>query len=87
MSGGSWDYLTFKVSDAADCLLRDKTTEYDELTELTDAQKEARHRFGNLLEKVAHALYEIELVDSGDSSTPKDIDAINEVFDFLRSIP
>ena len=54
MSGGSWDYLTFKVGDAADRL----DTSRDPL----------RRAFGQHLRKVAKALHDIEWNDSGDGA-------------------
>ena len=66
MSGGSMDYLYMRVNDVAEELINSK----------------CRHRqiFGEHLVKVAKALFEIELVDSGDSSPPDDINAIQDVF-------
>jgi hypothetical protein len=65
MSGGSMEYLCFKVDEAAD--------------RLTNEKNPARRAFGEHLKKVAHALHEIEWVDSGDKSSPDDINAIRDV--------
>lgn len=64
MSGGSWDYLCFRMFDAADMLINEKC--------------EYRRVFGKILDKYADAMKAIEWVDSGDCSTPHDIDAIKE---------
>ena len=52
MSGGSWDYLSFKIDEAVDRLL----VSPDPL----------RRVFGQQLKLSAKALYDIEWVDSGD---------------------
>lgn len=62
MSGGSWDYLYLKVEDAANELIADRCA--------------VRRAFGKHLLHVAHAMHEIEWVDSGDKSPPADTDAI-----------
>lgn len=80
MSGGEWNYFYLKVMEAASALQQDRTIEED-LVELTDEQKIARHKFGDHLVKVAEALRAIEWVDGGDSSTPHDIQKINKLFD------
>ena len=67
MSGGSMDYLYIKVDEVADMLMHEKSP--------------ARRAFGKHLKKVAHALHEIEWVDSGDSSSPDDINAIRDIFE------
>lgn len=73
MSGGSMDYLCYRVEEAADILCIDSNP--------------SRKAFGKHLRKVAHALHEIEWVDSGDSSSPDDINAIRDVFgDTYRQI-
>lgn len=54
MSGGSWDYLTFKVDEAA--------------ARLDDSRDPLRRAFGQHLHKVAKALHDIEWNDSGDGS-------------------
>jgi len=66
MSGGSWGYLYSRVEEAAH--------------ELQESSDPLRAAFGQHLIKCAHALHEIEWVDSCDSSPPADTDAIREVF-------
>lgn len=67
MSGGSMDYLCYKVDEVADELCHEKSP--------------ARRAFGEHLKKIAHALHEIEWVDSGDKGSPSDVDAIRAVFE------
>lgn len=62
MSGGSWDYVSFKIDDVASRLKASHLPE--------------RRALGSLVAKVAHALHCIEWVDSGDCSPPHDEDAI-----------
>lgn len=52
MSGGSWDYLCYKVADAANQLVKSKCPR--------------RKSFGHHLRLVAEALHDIEWVDSCD---------------------
>lgn len=83
MSGGSWDYFTFKLNDVTNALKENTTLRSrDEgwLLELTEEQKAARAKLAALLVKVSDALYAIEWCDSGDCSTPFDVDAIDKVF-------
>jgi hypothetical protein len=64
MSGGSWDYLTYKVDEAADRLI---------------ASANARRRaLGKHVRLVAKALHDIEWNDSGDGAAnePGSIDAV-----------
>lgn len=80
MSGGSWDYVFLKMKACAEALLEDRTLDYErEKPDLNERQREARHRFGHLLVKVAAAMKAIEWVDSSDSSTPSDIEAIEDL--------
>ena len=65
MSGGSWDYLTFRVGEAADRLYNSK-----------DALRKA---LGVHLHLVAEALHDIEWVDSGDMSNGDEKEAILRV--------
>ena len=53
MSGGSYDYLYYKIEDAGRQLMRKDQPLY-------------RQAFGNLLIKVAQAMHDVEWVDSGD---------------------
>lgn len=57
MSGGSWDYVCYKVEEAADRLLA------------TDGSKSCRNEriaLGKVLRLAAAALHDIEWVDSSD---------------------
>ncbi len=63
MSGGSWDYLCFKVKDAAQRLKYDKCA--------------TRRAFGHHLMLVSEALHDIEWVDSDDKGAGDEIEAIN----------
>ena len=62
MSGGSMDYLCYKVQDAA--------------RYLKSCKQHRRRAFGNLLELVAKALHDIEWHDSGDSGEDKENESI-----------
>lgn len=84
MSGGSWDYVSFRVRDIAEALLADKMLDRDYDPELNEEQKAARHKLGSLLALVSDALYAIEWVDSHDTSTPSDNEAIEKVFAYLQ---
>lgn len=65
MSGGSWDYLTFKVDEAAD--------------RLCASECPLRRAFGKHVRLVGKALYDIEWVDSGDKSNGDERSAIELV--------
>lgn len=67
MSGGSMDYLCFKVQEVA--------------ADMAESKCPSRRAFAAHLEKIAHALHEIEWVDSLDKSHPDDVTAIKAVFD------
>lgn len=54
MSGGSWDYFSFKLEEVATRLCGDKTP--------------LRKAFGKHLKECAEALHQIEWSDSGDTS-------------------
>ena len=69
MSGGSWDYVCYRIQDAADRLCCCGVPE--------------RQALGKHMQKIAHAMHEIEWVDSADSSHPADSKAIAAVFDDL----
>ena len=62
MSGGSWDYLCYKLEEAASRLKGEKC--------------EYRRAFGNHMELVAKAMHDIEWVDSCDYSRGDEIEAI-----------
>tara|TARA_R110000796_G_C14432950_1_gene421356 strand:- start:436 stop:726 length:291 start_codon:yes stop_codon:yes gene_type:complete len=66
MSGGSLDYLCYKVGEVAD--------------QLTDKNNTTLQRaFGEHLKKVEKALHDVEWVFSGDYGTGDDEKAIKEV--------
>ena len=63
MSGGSYDYLCYKMEDAADRLSQSKCPH--------------RRAFAVLMYKCATAMHDVEWVDSGDMSEGDDIEAIS----------
>ena len=65
MSGGSWNYVCYKVADAANRLVEDKCP--------------YRRAFGLHLGLVSEALHDIEWVDSADKSPGDEIEAILQV--------
>lgn len=69
MSGGSYDYLYWKVEDAARKLM-------------SKAQPNYRQAFGDLLLRCAKALHDVEWVDSDDMSEGDDKDSIMECIDY-----
>ena len=69
MGGGSWDYFCFKADDVADKLCEERSP--------------LRRALGQHMKLVAHAMHEIEWVDSGDKSSPDDTEAIKAVFEDL----
>ena len=74
MSGGSYDYISFKIDDAAH-QLRNKEND------------SRRASFAMLLELIAEALHKIEWVDSGDCASGDEYESIDEVFAFLKASP
>lgn len=79
MSGGSWEYSFTQINQIVEALERDTTLRYYTLT-LTAEQKAARRKLAALLERVSNAMHAIEWVDSSDTETPADIEAIEQVF-------
>ncbi len=65
MSGGSWDYLCYKVMDAADRLRQSRTP--------------LRVAFGEHLRLVGEALHDVEWHDSGDTGPEREEAAILKV--------
>lgn len=65
MSGGAYEYLCYKMEDAADRLKEEKSP--------------LRRAFGEHLDLCAKAMHDIEWVDSGDSSEGQEVDAVKEV--------
>ena len=66
MSGGSWDYLCYKIADAAKQLQ-------------LNTQTPERRAFGKHLELVAEAMHDIEWVDSSDKGPGDENAAIKAV--------
>jgi hypothetical protein len=62
MSGGSWDYVYYKIQDAVDGLVNDPTP--------------LRRALGRKLEPFVKALHDIEWVDSNDYGKGQDEEAI-----------
>lgn len=74
MSGGSYDYLYYKIEDAGRQLVRAEQPEY-------------RRAFGQLLLKCAAAMHDVEWVDSSDYGPGDDKKAIMQCInpdDILR---
>lgn len=65
MSGGSWDYLCYKVQDAAERLGEERSVH--------------RRALGKHLLLVAEALHDIEWVDSSDRAKGSELPAIMKV--------
>ena len=72
MSGGSMDYLTYRVDDVASDLQNKNNTPL-------------QRAFGKHLEKVAKALHDVEWVWSGDYGTGDDEEAIKDVLGDVKS--
>ncbi len=88
MSGGSWDYLYSRVTEAASRLEETPLESADSFelgykvpTTITreDIQY-SRMALGQLLRLVADALHDIEWVDSSDYGNGREVEAINKVF-------
>lgn len=86
MSGGSWDYAYGRLFDLVDALRNDTCIRHYKM-DLNAEQIAARHKLADLLEKVSHAMHEIEWVDSGDTSFPEDVKAVESVFEALDRKP
>ena len=67
MSGGSWEYFTFKAAEVADKLETEKSP--------------LRRALGQHMRLIAKAMYDIEWVDSGDKGEGDEIAAIKAVFE------
>lgn len=63
MSGGSFDYLCYKMEDAARTLMGKAQTPY-------------RQAFGELMLRCAKAMHDIEWVDSSDMGDGDDLETI-----------
>lgn len=72
MSGGSYDYIGFKIQDI---YLRNSTND------------PRRIAFQKLLKLVGKAMYDIEWVDSGDCGKGDEHESIDKVFEFLKADP
>lgn len=73
MSGGQYDYVTFKIDEFATVLRCDGIPR--------------RIAFKELLLLVAKAAYDIEWVDSGDCCPGDEFEAIDAVFTYISSNP
>lgn len=69
MSGGSWNYISEPMGEAAEKLLRSNGSE-----------AELRRAAGRLMKKLAEAMHEIEWVDSCDNSPGDEREALLAVF-------
>lgn len=69
MSGGSYEYLYYKMEDAAHTLMRKDQVAY-------------RIAFGNLMLRCAQAMHDVEWVDSCDKSPGDDEEAIMKCINF-----
>lgn len=69
MSGGSYDYLCYKMQEAARTLIRKDQVAY-------------RKAFGNLMMRCANAMHDIEWVDSSDMGQGDDEKSIMECIKF-----
>ena len=67
MSGGSYDYICFKIKDFANTL-RDQETDNN------------RKKFADLLRDVAKVAHDIEWADSCDYSQEDGVKSLNEFF-------
>jgi len=65
MSGGSWDYLCYKMEDAAKNLLTEKCI--------------YRRSFGDWMRLAAKAMHDIEWVDSCDYGEGDELEAIKKI--------
>lgn len=74
MSGGSYDYVCFKIQDAAENLRKTHT----------DPRRAA---FRKLLRLVGDAMHDIEWVDSCDYAPGDEHKAIDACFAFLKADP
>lgn len=70
MSGGAYEYIYHKLQEV-DVYTKNPTTQ--------------RLRFQILLQRVAHALHDIEWVDSGDFGPGDEDNAIDACFECIRS--
>jgi len=65
MSGGSWEYSYARIEEIADRLMEERDVH--------------RRALGHHMALIAEAMHAIEWVDSGDCSSPHDVDAIKAV--------
>jgi hypothetical protein len=89
MSGGAYDYLTFKVMELCD-EMEHKVRQYtnpkeDEWNpEYSKEHMELRQKFINHMRKVAEIAHTIEWVDSGDHSPEREIKELTDFFKDLK---
>lgn len=69
MSGGSYDYLCYKMEDAGASLCRHKNLK--------------RKAFGRLMLLCTKAMHDVEWVDSGDMSAGDELEAIDKALKFF----
>jgi hypothetical protein len=69
MSGGSYDYLCYKMEDAGQRLIAKHQPAY-------------RRAFGELMMKCAKAMHDVEWADSGDKGTGDDEETIMDCIHF-----
>lgn len=73
MSGGSYDYVCYKIDDAASDLIGQSCPE--------------RRALGHLMLKIGKAMHAIEWVDSGDKGRGDEMEAIREVLSGVHTSP
>jgi len=66
MSGGSWDYVCYKIEEAAE--------------RLRESKDPLRRALGDHMNLIAKAMHDIEWVDSGDYGKDGDREAIQAIF-------
>jgi len=85
MSGGAWDYDFLHFNGTALRLAMSGKPDSPDV-DLTPEQIESRHRLSQVVALLGEAMYQIEWVDSGDSSTPTDVNAVNHFFASLQAM-
>lgn len=83
MSGGSWDYFFYKLSDIADCLRDGELPFRDYKPSLTKEQQQARKDLAEVIHLLVPALKAVEWTDSDDSCD--DVEEIKKALEKIRS--